>query len=240
MSARQLDEGYDVRGIRKPLPQVKPGMATLRQLQHEEKVAKLNIDYHMQRQDLSQPSEYRMNKNGQRICKFYVRGLCRKGKSCPLKHEKDDELIVCKHWVRDLCSKGEDCEFIHVYDQERMADCQFWEDNKQCMRDPCDFRHINPEDRIVECPWYNRGFCKRGPKCKRKHIRREMCYNFLEGFCPLGARCSLRHPGWDIDAKAVQTQAIERRNIGNRRVTDRNSDLGAIPFGLTKTHRSYR
>ena len=36
------------------------------------------------------------------ICKFYLKGTCTKGSSCPYKHEKKGErAVVCKHWLRN-------------------------------------------------------------------------------------------------------------------------------------------
>ena len=38
------------------------------------------------------------------------------------------------------------------------------------------------------CPTlrYARGFCKHGPKCRKKHARKELCGTYIAGFCPKG------------------------------------------------------
>lgn len=62
----------------------------------------------------------------QEICKFYLKGNCTKGSSCPFKHMKGDRAVVCKHWLRGLCKKGESCEFLHEYDLTKMPECYFY------------------------------------------------------------------------------------------------------------------
>lgn len=60
----------------------------------------------------------------------------------------------------------------------------------ECSNPECLYLHINPEDKIRECPYYMRGFCRSGPKCRFKHVKKTtVCENYLIGFCPLGPNC---------------------------------------------------
>ncbi|PPQ70773.1 hypothetical protein CVT24_001060 [Panaeolus cyanescens] len=110
-------------------------------------------------------------------------------------HPRERERLstVCKHWLRGLCKKGDACEFLHEYNLRRMPECWWFAKYGYCSAgDECLYAH--PKERRVECPDYNRGFCKLGPFCPRKHIRKVACQNFLTGFCPLGPDCPRGHP----------------------------------------------
>ena len=87
----------------------------------------------------------------------------------------------CRAWWRGRC------EYLHQYDMTRMPLCHFFVEG-HCTKDDCQFLHIRPEDNAVECPWYARGFCKHGPKCRKKHARKELCPSYMAGFCPKGPR----------------------------------------------------
>ncbi|KAK7064158.1 mRNA 3'-end-processing protein YTH1 [Favolaschia claudopus] len=103
------------------------------------------------------------------------------------------ERTVCKHWLRGLCKKGDACEFLHEYNLRRMPECWWFAKYGYCSAgDECLYAH--PKERRVECPDYNRGFCKLGPTCPRKHVRRVACQLYLTGFCPLGPECPRGHP----------------------------------------------
>ncbi|KAL9644586.1 hypothetical protein ABK040_015325 [Willaertia magna] len=136
----------------------------------------------------------------QPICKFFLKGSCRKGKECHFRHIKQtskDKEVVCKHWLRGLCKKGEGCEFLHQYKAGKMPECWFFTEYGECSNPECIFLHIRPEDRIKSCPWYDRGFCKHGPNCRLKHIRKIACPDYLAGFCPKGPNCKFSHPKFD-------------------------------------------
>jgi len=131
------------------------------------------------------------------ICKFFAKGQCMRGQECPYRHSRGDKPFVCKHWLRSLCKKGADaCESLHVYDLSKMPFCQFVIDYGACHNPDCLFNHAKPETEEKECVWYSRGFCKRGPNCKNKHIRKEMCADYMTGFCELGPKCPKGHPKW--------------------------------------------
>ncbi|KAJ7103445.1 hypothetical protein B0H15DRAFT_812302 [Mycena belliarum] len=107
--------------------------------------------------------------------------------------ERERLATVCKHWLRGLCKKGDACEFLHEYNLRRMPECWWFAKYGYCSAgDECLYAH--PKERRVECPDYNRGFCKLGPTCPRKHVRRVACQLYLTGFCPLGPGCPRGHP----------------------------------------------
>ncbi|XP_066917372.1 cleavage and polyadenylation specificity factor subunit 4-like [Clytia hemisphaerica] len=139
-----------------------------------------------------------MDKSASAICDFFISNRCTRGQLCPLRHVRGNQAIVCKHWLRGLCKKGDDCEFLHKYDMEKMPECYFYIKYGQCSNKECPFLHLNPEDKIKDCPWYDRGFCKHGPNCKNRHVRRVMCVNYLCGFCPEGKECKFSHPRFEV------------------------------------------
>ena len=59
----------------------------------------------------------------------------------------------------------------------------------ECSNPECMYRHVDPEENRKECPWYARGFCKHGPKCRNKHVKKKKCPNYMAGFCPEGPKC---------------------------------------------------
>jgi len=132
------------------------------------------------------------------ICKFFLKGSCTKGSACPYKHTRGERAVVCKHWLRALCKKGDSCEFLHEYDLSKMPECYFFSKFGECSNPECMYLHINPEDKMKECPWYARGFCKHGPRCRHKHVKRTACANYLIGFCPDGPACKFGHPKYEL------------------------------------------
>ncbi|EFC48767.1 predicted protein, partial [Naegleria gruberi] len=105
-----------------------------------------------------------------------------------------EKEVVCKHWLRGLCKKGDGCEFLHQYKAGKMPECHFFSEYGECSNVECIFLHIKPEDRIKTCPWYERGFCKHGPDCRLKHLRKIACPDYLAGFCAKGPNCKFSHP----------------------------------------------
>ena len=67
-----------------------------------------------------------------------------------------------------------------------------------CHNKECPFLHIDPESKIRDCPWYDRGFCRHGPSCRHRHVRRILCLNYLAGFCPKGPECADTHPKFEL------------------------------------------
>ena len=58
-----------------------------------------------------------------------------------------------------------------------------------CHNKECPFLHISPDSKMKDCPWYDRGFCRNGPMCRNRHVRRVICMNYFAGFCPNGPDC---------------------------------------------------
>ncbi|KAI9138476.1 hypothetical protein BKA69DRAFT_1091443 [Paraphysoderma sedebokerense] len=97
------------------------------------------------------------------ICRFFMKGYCSKGASCPNRHtRRNDKSVVCKHWLRGLCKKGDTCEFLHEYNMKKMPECWFYSKYGECSNAECLYLHIDPESKVKECPWYAKGFCKHG------------------------------------------------------------------------------
>lgn len=76
--------------------------------------------------------------------------------------------IVCRHWLVGLCQKGSVCEYLHRLDKSRMPVCKH---NKLCKIRNCPLKHEDIEEK-EECPYYKQGFCKNGPFCKFRHVKR--------------------------------------------------------------------
>ncbi|PIK51866.1 putative cleavage and polyadenylation specificity factor subunit 4-like [Apostichopus japonicus] len=140
-----------------------------------------------------------MDKSNAAVCTFFQHNSCAKGYMCPFRHVRGEKQIVCKHWLRGLCKKGDECEFLHQYDMTKMPECFFFSRFGMCNNKDCPFLHIDPDSKIKDCPWYDRGFCKHGPTCKNRHVRRVMCQNYLNGFCLDGLQCKFQHPKFDMN-----------------------------------------
>uniref|UniRef100_A0A6V3S1L4 Cleavage and polyadenylation specificity factor subunit 4 n=1 Tax=Lotharella globosa TaxID=91324 RepID=A0A6V3S1L4_9EUKA len=136
----------------------------------------------------------RLHQATMQICKFYQKGPCMRGDSCPYRHSRGERSVVCKHWLRGLCKKSDKCEYLHEYDMSRMQQCTFFITRGECTNKDCTFLHQRPEDRQKDCPWYDRGFCQHGPKCRNRHRRRAACPDYLAGFCIKGPTCGYGHP----------------------------------------------
>uniref|UniRef100_A0A2C9LKE6 Cleavage and polyadenylation specificity factor subunit 4 n=1 Tax=Biomphalaria glabrata TaxID=6526 RepID=A0A2C9LKE6_BIOGL len=70
--------------------------------------------------------------------------------------------------------------------------------DSQCSNKECPFLHIDPQNKVRDCPWYDRGFCRHGPNCKNRHVRRVICQCYLNGFCLDGPNCKYVHPSFKI------------------------------------------
>ncbi|CAH1980752.1 unnamed protein product [Acanthoscelides obtectus] len=86
----------------------------------------------------------------------------------------------------------------------KMPECYFYSRFNACHNKECPFLHIDPESKIKDCPWYDRGFCRHGPHCRHRHVRRVLCTNYLAGFCPDGPKCKYMHPRFELPAPPDQ------------------------------------
>ncbi|KAI4471949.1 cleavage and polyadenylation specificity factor subunit 4-related [Holotrichia oblita] len=77
--------------------------------------------------------------------------------------------------------------------------------------DKCPFLHIDPESKIKDCPWYDRGFCRHGPHCRHRHVRRVLCTNYLAGVCPDGPTCKYMHPRFELPAPPDQNLKDQKK-----------------------------
>ncbi len=123
-----------------------------------------------------------------------MRGHCPQGDRCTARHPTRGKTVVCKHWLRGLCKKGDTCEFLHEYNMRKMPECWFFSKYKECSNAECIYLHIDPATKVRECHDYTRGFCRLGPACKHKHIKKPLCALYLSGFCPAGPECTSGHP----------------------------------------------
>mmetsp|Transcript_15501 Transcript_15501/g.21705 ORF Transcript_15501/g.21705 Transcript_15501/m.21705 type:complete len:254 (+) Transcript_15501:67-828(+) len=128
------------------------------------------------------------------ICRFWKKGTCMKGDACEFRHARREGTMVCKHWLRGLCKKADRCNFLHEYDMSKMQPCIFFVQEGECNNKDCYFLHLRPEDKITDCKWYDSGFCRHGPKCRKRHRRRVACADYLAGFCLKGPECPYGHP----------------------------------------------
>lgn len=80
----------------------------------------------------------------------------------------------------------------------KMPECYFYSRFNTCHKKECTFLHIDPESKIKDCAWYDRGFCRHGPSCRHRHVRRVLCKNYLAGFCPEGSGCKHMHPRFEL------------------------------------------
>lgn len=151
-----------------------------------------------------------MDKSGAAICTYFLTNVgCSKATACPFRHIKGEKTVVCKHWLRGLCKKGDDCEFLHEFDMTKMPECFFFSKYGQCNNKECPFLHIDPEQKIKDCAWYDRGFCRHGPHCKNRHVRRLICQNYLCGFCLDGPKCKFMHPRYDLPVPDEKTKKFQ-------------------------------
>ncbi|KAK3394602.1 hypothetical protein B0H63DRAFT_506282 [Podospora didyma] len=162
------------------------------------------------------------------ICKAYASGSCPLKSHCSERHvtatpAKDSSSsyqsggfgsLVCKHWLRGLCKKGESCEFLHEYNLRKMPECNFFVRNGYCSNgDECLYLHIDPQSKLPPCPHYDRGFCPLGPRCDKKHVRRQICVYYLAGFCPGGKTCPEgAHPRWALDKDMEKPKVREEKD----------------------------
>eukprot|EP00035_Acanthoeca_spectabilis_P024129 m.452459 g.452459 ORF g.452459 m.452459 type:complete len:494 (-) comp20331_c0_seq1:35-1516(-) len=177
-----------------------------------------------------------MDKSCEDLCRTFKRTRrCHREAYCPYRHTVGEKDKVCKHWLRGLCKKGDQCDFLHRYDLSRMPECYFFSTYGECNNDECIFLHIDPEKRKVECPWYARGFCRHGGQCKNRHTRKVLCQKYLAGFCPDGPDCKRSHPSWEIP---VETRGSDGTVTSSHRLpSNRTGPLTTRPLDEVTCHK---
>lgn len=93
----------------------------------------------------------------------------------------------------------------------KMPECYFYSRFNACHNKECPFLHIDPESKIKDCPWYDRGFCRHGPHCRHRHVRRVLCTNYIAGFCPEGPDCKYMHPRFELPAPPDQNLKDQKK-----------------------------
>lgn len=73
--------------------------------------------------------------------------------------------------------------------------------------------HKSRQNIFFYCSRYDRGFCRHGPHCRHRHVRRVLCINYLAGFCPDGRSCKFMHPRFELPAPPEQTKDAKRLPI---------------------------
>ncbi|KAJ9662495.1 RNA-binding component of cleavage and polyadenylation factor [Neophaeococcomyces mojaviensis] len=173
------------------------------------------------------------------VCETYAStGSCPLGRRCPNRHPtpnqpqghhygRNNDNYVCKHWLKGLCKKGDDCDYLHEYNLRKMSECQFYNQNGYCQNgDECLYVHVKEDSKLPLCEDYNAGFCEKGPRCDKRHVRRKLCEFYLAGFCPDGRECKhgvhlksgqAGRAGQNEDERRKRVVDLERREEENKR-----------------------
>ncbi|EXJ88249.1 hypothetical protein A1O1_05179 [Capronia coronata CBS 617.96] len=176
------------------------------------------------------------------VCPDYAStGHCPRGRRCPDRHPTRDDSsqhhygrnndnYVCKHWLKGLCKKGDACDYLHEYNLRKMSECQFFNQNGYCQNgDECLYVHVKEDSKLPLCEDYNRGFCEKGPRCGKRHVRRKLCEFYLAGFCPDGRDCKhgvhLKSGGAVAD-KGGETQRRDRLPDLDKKEDDSRKEFG--------------
>jgi len=73
-----------------------------------------------------------------------------------------------------------------------MSECQFFKQNGYCQSDD-NCLYLHRREVRPPCEAYEAGFCKKGPQCENRHVRRQACEFYMCGFCPDGRGCKKVH-----------------------------------------------
>jgi cleavage and polyadenylation specificity factor subunit 4 len=137
---------------------------------------------------------------------------------------------VCKHWLKGLCKKGDACDYLHEYNLRKMSECQFYNQNGYCQNgDECLYVHVKEDSKLPLCEDYNKGFCEKGPRCGKRHVRRKLCEFYMAGFCPDGLDCTNGvhlKSGTKAAEEEAEKQRKERVAELERREEDQRKDFG--------------
>mmetsp|Transcript_26825 Transcript_26825/g.48341 ORF Transcript_26825/g.48341 Transcript_26825/m.48341 type:complete len:233 (+) Transcript_26825:1615-2313(+) len=127
-----------------------------------------------------------------RLCRpYFLENGCSKGISCPLKHCSPYSVAICKFFLKGECSRGSHCYFLHEVVSDRLPECRNQRLEGFCTVEDCKFRHEVREAK--ECLYYRMGYCPSGKVCPFRHVRRQLCPEFMElGKCST-ANCAYFH-----------------------------------------------
>lgn len=176
------------------------------------------------------------------VCETYASsGHCPLGRRCPRRHPtptqnpqshhygRNNDNYVCKHWLKGLCKKGDECDYLHEYNLRKMSECQFYNQNGYCQNgDECLYVHVKEDSKLPLCDDYNAGFCEKGPRCNKRHVRKKLCEFYLAGFCPDGRGCKngvhLKSGAAAAKSKLAQDDRRRRADDMERRDKDKKDD----------------
>ncbi|CAG8631682.1 20969_t:CDS:2 [Cetraspora pellucida] len=156
----------------------------------------------------------RLNKNSkhrnpsEEVCQDFLRGICKRGTSCRYLHSIK-KSIVCKHWLRGLCMLEDQCEYLHEYNLQKLPKCVNYVVFGVCLSPNCVFAH--GDYNIEICQDFERGLCIKGPKCKKKHVKKAACASFIAGNCPKGVACSEFHPKLELPEEQIVFEIPEQK-----------------------------
>ncbi|KAF4661017.1 hypothetical protein FOL47_006878 [Perkinsus chesapeaki] len=85
----------------------------------------------------------------QPLCRFFVKGMCRNGSSCPFRH--DYKAVVCTYFLHGNCRNGSSCRFSHHLPESAP--------NSQG----------GPPPDVCKFFWH--GSCRAGNNCKWRHVK---------------------------------------------------------------------
>lgn len=129
-----------------------------------------------------------------RACRMFFSGHCQEGKNCSLKHILPIKELVCKFMLQGECTRGSLCPFLHEVIPDKLPECRNYIVEGDCKNPDCKFKHSGERREAKECVYYNMGYCSSGKFCKFKHVRRDVCLQYVEkGSCPLGENCPRFH-----------------------------------------------
>lgn len=153
-----------------------------------------------------------LTETGPVYCPKFQTGEC--WGNCNLVHIKYASAVVCKHWLRGMCKKNEKCDYLHEYIIKKLPECFFFNVYGICNNNECMFLHVDQSSKAKICHFYSKGFCRNGPHCKNKHIRKDLCWNYFNGFCRHGENCKLGHPNFSKEHVEVKdSEIINRRKF---------------------------
>ena len=90
-----------------------------------------------------------------------------------VKGKKQHRSEICYYFMQGNCRMGDKCKYKHDKNPEKMPECRELTYFGNCFNKKCPFLHNKSSK--AECYYYNKGFCKFGPKCRFGHVRRELC-----------------------------------------------------------------
>ena len=80
------------------------------------------------------------------VCRFYLQGTCRFGRSCSQRHERP----VCSYYLQGYCSRGESCLYKHETQEDAVAAMLAAAAEKAQQSEPDKFSSLCPPEQIQQ------------------------------------------------------------------------------------------